>query len=112
MATLESPSHDLVVTREGEKYKIGLRLEAEPADRDIVLRWRTQRNDMPGAMLFHERVGTVDYLLAMVQPPQPDQAKQLERPRDVTFIIDTSGSMEGESMQAARRWAPRTGLMS
>ncbi|WP_420731752.1 marine proteobacterial sortase target protein [Hwanghaeella sp. 1Z406] len=101
LATLESPSHDLVVTREGEKYKIGLRLEAEPADRDIVLRWRTQSNDMPGAMLFHERIGAVDYLLAMIQPPRSDQAKQLERPRDVTFVIDTSGSMEGESMKAA-----------
>ncbi|MDF1750253.1 MAG: marine proteobacterial sortase target protein [Alphaproteobacteria bacterium] len=101
LATLESPSHDLVVSREGEKYRIGLRLEAEPADRDIVLRWRTVRDEMPGAMLFHERVGKVDYMLAMVQPPRSDQAKRLERPRDVTFVIDTSGSMEGDSMKAA-----------
>ncbi len=102
LAMLESPSHDLVVSREGNQYRIGLRLESEPADRDIILRWQGVRKEVPGAMLFHERIGDVDYLLAMIQPPDTATARTLDRPRDVTFIVDTSGSMEGESIQAAR----------
>lgn len=102
VASLESPSHELVVSRQDERYRIGLRLGAEPADRDMVLRWRTDRAAMPGATLFHERVGDTDYLLAMVQPPLDSAAMALDRPRDVTFIIDVSGSMHGPALDAAR----------
>lgn len=102
LATLESPSHDLVVSRDGEKYRIGLRLGAEPADRDMVLRWQTEREAMPGAALFHERIGETDYLLAMIRPPEAEAARAVARPRDVTFVIDSSGSMYGEAMNAAQ----------
>jgi Ca-activated chloride channel family protein len=102
IASLESPSHELVVSRQEERYRIGLRLGSEPADRDMILRWRTERGAMPGATLFHERVGDTDYLLAMVQPPEDAAALSLDRPRDVTFVIDVSGSMHGPALDAAR----------
>lgn len=102
IASLESPTHDLVVSREEEKYRIGLRLGDVPADRDIVLRWATEREEMPGAALFHESRDGTDYLLAMISPPDAKISEKLDRPRDITFLIDTSGSMGGESMRAAK----------
>lgn len=102
IASLESPTHDLVVSREVQKYRIGLRLGDVPADRDIVLRWSTERGDMPGAALFHESSNGTDYLLAMISPPDARIAEEMDRPRDITFLIDTSGSMGGESMRAAK----------
>ncbi|MEQ8442782.1 MAG: marine proteobacterial sortase target protein [Alphaproteobacteria bacterium] len=102
IATLESPTHDLVVSRLREKYRIGLRPGEVPADRDMILRWSTERGSEPGAVLFHEEFDGRDYLLAMVQPPTADRATDLDRPRDVTFVVDVSGSMHGQSMEAAR----------
>ncbi len=102
IASLESPTHDLVVSRDEQKYRIGLRLGEEPADRDIVLRWATERAEMPGAALFHESRDGTDYLLAMISPPDARISEKLDRPRDITFLIDTSGSMDGESMRAAK----------
>lgn len=102
IASLESPSHELIVSREEEKYRIGLRLGEEPADRDMVLRWQTVRDAMPGATLFHEQIDGTDYLLAMISPPDTSAVELLDRARDVTFILDTSGSMAGDSMRAAQ----------
>lgn len=102
IASLESPSHELIVSREGERYRIGLRLGEEPADRDMVLRWQTVRDAIPGATLFHEHIDGTDYLLAMISPPDADAAALMDQARDVTFILDTSGSMAGESMRAAQ----------
>jgi len=102
IATLESPTHELVVSRVEERYRIGLRQDEVPADRDMILRWTVERGDEPGAILFHEEMDGRDYLLAMVQPPAPEAAASLDRPRNVTFIIDVSGSMHGQSMEAAQ----------
>lgn len=103
LESLESPSHDLTVVKEEDgRYRIGLRQGILPANKDFVLRWRTERGQAPGATLFRERVGDADYLLFMMLPPDADTAAALARPRDVTFIIDTSSSMHGEAMAAAK----------
>jgi Ca-activated chloride channel family protein len=73
-----------------------------PADRDFLLEWRPTATDAPRASLFAESKNGDVYLLAIVQPPTA-AAAAARPPRDVVFVIDTSGSMGGTSIVQARR---------
>ena len=70
------------------------------ADRDFTLEWTPESGTTPSAGLFSESVGGSDYHLLMVTPPS--DAPVLDLPRDVTFILDVSGSMAGESLRQAK----------
>ncbi len=103
LASLDSPTHDLTVVQEKEgEFRIGLRQGVVPADRDFVLRWQTERGTAPGAALFRESMGGADYLLFMMLPPNAETTDDMVTPRDVTFVIDTSSSMHGDAMTAAK----------
>jgi Ca-activated chloride channel family protein len=71
-----------------------------PADRDFELTW-TAVSKAPSVGLFRERVGDADYLLAFVTPPVLSKTEE-QRPREVIFVIDNSGSMGGTSMIQAK----------
>jgi Ca-activated chloride channel family protein len=76
---------------------------AEPRiapDHDFELAWTPQIHGEPAAALFHERTDQGEHVLLMVMPPQEDV--KVTTPREVIFVIDTSGSMEGESIRQAR----------
>jgi Ca-activated chloride channel family protein len=72
------------------------------ADRDFELNWAAQAGRAPRAALFTEQVGAERYDLLMVLPP--DAATPQQRlPREVVFVIDTSGSMAGTSIRQAKQ---------
>jgi Ca-activated chloride channel family protein len=73
-----------------------------PADRDFELTWKPAAETAPSVGLFHEHVGSAEYLLAFVTPPALEQAEQKPLPREVIFVIDNSGSMGGTSMKQAK----------
>ena len=56
----------------------------------------------PGAALFTETKGGKTYALLMALPPTAPDAPAIHVPREITYIIDTSGSMEGVSIAQAR----------
>ncbi|MEJ2347213.1 MAG: marine proteobacterial sortase target protein [Gammaproteobacteria bacterium] len=72
------------------------------ADRDFELSWAPQADRAPRAALFTEQVGTGRYYLLMVLPPDA-AAPQQRLPREVVFVIDTSGSMAGTSIRQAKQ---------
>ena len=72
---------------------------AVPADRDFVLEWRSAAHE-PTTALYREWHGGEEYSLLQFFPPQGLRPPQL--PRDIVFVIDTSGSMDGTSIQQAR----------
>lgn len=98
---IESPSHKLDVTGEGKRLKAELAAGTEPANRDLILNWRYRAGEMPAAMLFRETKGEESYLLGLVLPPRGDAPRAVP-PRDVTFVIDISGSMSGRSIMEAK----------
>ena len=104
---LESPSHDIAVTRkEAGAAQVRLRGDGVPADRDFILRWApVQASDAPQAGFFWEKVGGDTYGLLMLMPPVSGGAGlALPKPaRDVTFVVDTSGSMQGPSIMQAKK---------
>ena len=97
-----SPYHRVRVASEGGNgRRVTLDGGPVPADRDFVLSWRPAASAAPTASLFHEKVGRDDYLLAYLTPPTVAPTTP-PPPRDVVFVIDNSGSMQGESIREAR----------
>jgi Ca-activated chloride channel family protein len=73
-----------------------------PADRDFVLEWTAKPATAPTANLFAEQRGPDVYLFAMMTPAARDNDAKPHIPRDVVFVIDTSGSMGGTSIVQAK----------
>ncbi len=83
------------------RYEVKLAAPDTPADRDFVVRFRPRAGLEPTAALFAEKHGGYEYGLLMLTPPR--FSSQTVLPRQVSFVIDTSGSMDGSSILQAKR---------
>ena len=100
---LKSPYHDVDVKQLAEDhYQITLKEKVVPADRDFELVWRPESGSEPTAGLFSEATDEGQYLMAMIMPPTME-AERKQIPREVVLVIDTSGSMAGESIEQAKQ---------
>src|SRR6185369_6520073 len=102
LASLYSPSHQ-IVTRAINPFVqiVGLADDVVPADRDFELVWAPARGALPQATLLAESSDDATYALLSVLPPDL-QAAAYRIPRETVFIIDTSGSMAGQSIEQAK----------
>lgn len=72
------------------------------ADRDFVLEWTASPAARAQASLRVERHDGALYGLLVVNPPIAPLAEQPRVARETTFVVDTSGSMSGASIEQAR----------
>jgi Ca-activated chloride channel family protein len=101
VARLESLYHGISVEDETKEIK-RIRLNGEvKADRDFVLEWEAEKLQNPRAALFSEQRGQDKYLLLMLTPPALENGGSAP-PRELIFVLDTSGSMAGSSIIQAR----------
>jgi len=84
------------------RYRIALAEGEVPVDRDFVLRWTPAPSAQPQAALFSEQREDGAHLLLMFVPPAALADAAAALPREVIFVIDTSGSMHGPSIIQAR----------
>jgi Ca-activated chloride channel family protein len=101
LANLRSVHHAVQVSDQARRYAVQLVEETIPTDRDFELVWSADVGEAAGAAVFTEQIGGETYALLMLVPPH-EQAKRASAPREVIFIIDTSGSMQGPSIIQAR----------
>ena len=103
LAKLESLYHKTSMQQNGQRYSIQLTDSETPANRDFELVWKPEVGNTPQAAVFTETKNDKTYALVMVMPPyQTTEAKAKPMPREVIYVIDTSGSMEGMSIEQAR----------
>jgi Ca-activated chloride channel homolog len=100
---IASRYHPITVTENGGRYEVSLTDAATKMDHDFELVWQAVPAATPRAMAFRETIDGVPYHLLMVVPPDQDRAPPVPMPRETIFIVDTSGSMHGVSMQQAKR---------
>ncbi len=74
-----------------------------PASHDFELNWTPDINQAPQAALFSEKINNDYYHMLMVLPPDNSTQTQQSLAREVIFVIDTSGSMHGTSMEQAKQ---------
>jgi Ca-activated chloride channel family protein len=98
---LNCPSHATQIVKTADGVH-NIRLDGVPADRDFVLEWAPARGSQPRAAIFSEELDGAYYVLAMLMPPDDEFTDTVRLPREVIFVIDTSGSMGGTSILQAR----------
>jgi Ca-activated chloride channel family protein len=102
LARVDSPYHAITQREaEGGGRIVELAAGEVPANKDFELTWTPAAGHAPQAALFTEKNGDKHYALLMVMPPAKEVAAA-RLPREVIFVIDTSGSMSGSSIAQAR----------
>ena len=100
LSEVKSPYHEIHV-REIDVQRREINLAGKQwATRDFELVWTPEPSRQPQTAFFTEKKADKTYGLLMLMPPAAAAVKPL--PREVIYIIDTSGSMEGTSIVQAR----------
>lgn len=99
-----SRTHAVLTEARGDsRFRVRLRDPLVPADRDFELAWVPQEGTLPRSAVFEEERDGERYALLTLFPPTGTAVAASRLPREVVYVIDTSGSMEGLSIQQARR---------
>jgi Ca-activated chloride channel family protein len=89
ISDISSPSHKLQIETEPDAFRVSLAPDT-PLNGDFVLRWTPLVERQVATSVYTESFAGEDYALVLFVPSlQPRPAV----PREVIFVIDTSGSM-------------------
>ncbi|MBL4783079.1 MAG: marine proteobacterial sortase target protein [Porticoccaceae bacterium] len=88
-------------------WQLRLDPQTHNANADFVVEWQGRELAVPQAHIFSQSYAGQEYALLQIMPPQV-ALEQFRQARDIVYVIDTSGSMGGESLRQAKRallWA-------
>ncbi|MFO0945710.1 MAG: VIT domain-containing protein [Planctomycetota bacterium] len=103
LKSVYSPSHAVGVSREGDhKAIVGFEANQYDLSKDFRLYWTVSEKDVGISVLTHRvSPGEPGYFLALISPSMESTTARV--PRDIVFVFDTSGSMQGEKIDQARK---------
>jgi Ca-activated chloride channel family protein len=99
--SLDSGSHEIVAVNAGPAARrVRLKNEAVIPNKDFILRYQVAGQQLADALLTHhgERGG---YFTLILQPPARVAAEDVT-PKELVFVLDTSGSMSGFPIEKAK----------
>jgi Ca-activated chloride channel family protein len=100
-ATIECPSHQVQVAKKDTVVEVGL-VRSGFLDRDFILNLSKLENQSYFIVTPDKQMGPEGCtVLASFCPPV--LANQLEENADIKILVDCSGSMEGDSIESAKR---------
>lgn len=102
VAQFNAPYHEIEVNRLSDQYHISTRETQIAMDRDFVLHWMPVASQIPTAAYFAEPVAGKQYGMLMLLPPTGAAPLQIP-PRRLILVVDSSGSMAGQSMEQAKQ---------
>jgi Ca-activated chloride channel family protein len=70
-------------------------------DRDFIATWRPDVGSTPAVAALTETRDDMTYALVMILPPADAHVRR-SQPRELIYVVDTSGSMAGESIIQAK----------
>lgn len=98
---ITSSSHQINWKKTKLAYEITLQNGKVPMNKDFHLSWKNKAQSTPTAALFSQVKDNDQYVSLMLLPPQI-QATNKVLPREIIFVIDSSGSMQGVAMRQAK----------
>lgn len=102
LASIYSPSHKVEIRRDGSnRAVIGYESKDEKPDTDFQLVYSAEKRDIGLSLITHKSAGEDGYFLLLAAPTVAKEAKPA--PKDVVFVVDTSGSMAGAKLQQAKK---------
>ncbi|HEX5747189.1 MAG TPA: VIT domain-containing protein [Archangium sp.] len=99
---VESPSHKLDLSRAEGGTRVKLSQPQVALDRDIVLSIRSPDTSTPLTTLVTHRQGEEPGTFALTVVPDLLGMASGPKRQEVVFVVDTSGSMDGESLPQAQ----------
>lgn len=97
---LRSRAHTVHATRDADEVMVELARREDRLDRDFVLSWTTARANTQAVMqLQPEKAGSGYFTLSVYPPVAPPTETP---PRELVFVVDTSGSMSGDPLDTAK----------
>jgi Ca-activated chloride channel family protein len=98
---LNVPTHAALIQRSGASMaEIKLRNEKEVPNKDFILRYDVAGKKIQDAVLTH-RAGRGGFVTLMLQPPDKLNVQDVT-PKEIVFVLDTSGSMQGFPIEKAK----------
>ncbi|TDR20581.1 VIT domain-containing protein [Marinicella litoralis] len=97
---IRSLHHNIEIAQDFGKHQINLTDQQLYDTQDFVLRWFPKTAQTPKAAYFSEIKDGFEYSLLMVLPP--NTTEKSSKPRNMTFIMDTSGSMHGQALDQSK----------
>lgn len=103
LTDVQSPYHNVTINNiDADSAQIRFKDGPVPANKDFKLEWQAQPSDTPYSAFFKQTVGEDTYLLSMLTPTKPITPQIQTHARESIFVVDTSGSMGGKSIEQAR----------
>jgi Ca-activated chloride channel family protein len=98
-----SPTHPITVTRVNDRQaRVHFDGRGVALDKDVQLYYTTANKDVGLTALLHRPTRDADGHFLMLISPRAELARTQEVPRDMVFVLDTSGSMQGRRIEQAR----------
>jgi Ca-activated chloride channel family protein len=99
---IESKLHEVAVARSGEtRATVALADKATIPNKGFVLKYRTAGDKVQTGLLTHASGDGTGYFTLIFMPPAVPQADYIT-PKEMYFIIDTSGSQQGWPIEKAK----------
>ncbi len=114
VANLEAPLHEVVQTALDEsggrggasKVRVALKDQDEIPNRDFVLSWSLAGDAVQESIFTHS--GEHGGFFTLILQPPARVAPELAVPRELVFVLDTSGSMSGFPIEKAKEVMSRS----
>jgi Ca-activated chloride channel family protein len=102
LSSIQSSSHDVTIVQvDKSAYRVQLKQKRTIPNKDFILEYRIQSGDESEAALFAAQQGNDHYFMLMAMPPV-NVKKDRSLKKEVVFVLDVSGSMEGTSIAQAK----------
>jgi Ca-activated chloride channel family protein len=99
-----SPTHAVKVTHANDHTaRVHFEAKGGTLDKDFQLFYALGGQDVGLTVLTHRPVKGEDGWFLMLVSPRAELAETRQVPRDMVFVLDTSGSMEGPKMEQAKK---------
>ncbi len=105
IGSIYSPTHDIEVVR-ADDHEAVVKFEQRAAllDRDLQLYYTTSGRDVGMTALDHRPISTDDGYVMLLISPRAELSRDQKVPRDIVFVLDTSGSMmEEKKIEQAKK---------